>query len=520
MRDLTSRLREIVRRESASKLSTSGLGEGQAGGTGRPALPRELTYIPDPEAPGPRVGIAAALGGVNVDDAGACVMVERRYDGSRSHGRHRIESCVPCADAPIHLFDSRVQAVEGWFRRTVYFDIETTGLSGGAGTVAFLAGCGWFDGGDFIVRQFLLVGPSGEKPMLRALTDVFGDASLLVSFNGKSFDVPFMETRWAFHRSSPPTDDLPHFDMLPPARRLWSRRGLTVAEGVGWSEPESEGCSLTALERRVLGFHRQDDVPGFEIPARYFHFLRTGDARAIEGVVDHNRHDIVSLAVVMSHALWLLREGPDACREPGELMGLGRIYERADRAGDAVGAYSGPRPATMRWWPRMHSGGLVCCSGGRNGTRRLRLPGSGSSIYPLGDRRRCAPIVRRAVEALAIHHEHRARDSRDRPPVCRRTGCVGYRAGEGSHHTPHRTHRPQASSDRHGDAESARRPRQLEQRQSELRWSDRRVTGGVCRVLTRIKRLCSPVATVFITHTRIQSSAPAGGVWSGVCEVM
>jgi hypothetical protein len=80
-------------------------------------------------------------------------MIERRYDGSLSHGRRRIESCVPAEGAPIHLFDPRVSAIPDWFRRTVYFDIETTGLSGGAGTVAFLAGCGWFDNDDFVVMQ-------------------------------------------------------------------------------------------------------------------------------------------------------------------------------------------------------------------------------------------------------------------------------------------------------------------------------------------------------------------------------
>ena len=85
----------------------------------------------------------------------------------------------------------------------VYFDIETTGLSGGAGTVAFLVGCGWFEpDGDFTVRQFFMAGPSGEKPMLQAIARVFDEASLIVTFNGRTFDVPFMETRWALHRTA------------------------------------------------------------------------------------------------------------------------------------------------------------------------------------------------------------------------------------------------------------------------------------------------------------------------------
>jgi hypothetical protein len=179
-----------------------------------------------------------------------------------------------------------------------------------------------------------------------------------------------------------------------------------------WGAPrgESDGCSLAALERRVLGFHRHDDVPGFEIPARYFHFLRSGEARAIEGVLDHNRHDLLSLAVIMSHALWLAGEGPDACREPGEQIALGRLYERALRADDAVRAYEraaacGDGVTAAHALARM----AVLC-------RRQRRFEDAAAAWqrivdlPARERRHCAPLVRRAIEALAIHHEHRVRD--------------------------------------------------------------------------------------------------------------
>jgi uncharacterized protein YprB with RNaseH-like and TPR domain len=188
----------------------------------------------------------------------------------------------------------------------VFFDVETTGLSGGAGTLAFLAGCGWFENGGFRVRQFFLSGPAGEHAMLDGLAAIFDAASLLVTFNGRSFDVPLMETRWAYHRRECPTAELPHFDMLPPARLLWSRR-----------EDERTSCTLSALERSVLRFHRAGDVPGFEIPSRYFRFLRTGDSSVIQGVLEHNQHDLISLAAVMVHALQLARVGADDCETPG-----------------------------------------------------------------------------------------------------------------------------------------------------------------------------------------------------------
>lgn len=385
--DLSARLRDIVRR-----------------GSGAPAPLRELTYVPDVDGVAePAESVAGRLGGTALVDGGSCVVIDRHYEADRSHGRRSIESCVPAADAPIGLFDARVTAYPAWWRRVVFFDIETTGLSGGAGTLAFLAGCGWFDDtGRFTVRQFFLSGPSGERPMLDALARVFAEASLLVTFNGRTFDVPFMETRWAFHRTEAPTGDLPHFDMLPPARRLWGRR-----DG---ARPASEGCSLSALERRVLGFHRIDDVPGFEIPARYFQFLRTGNASLITDVLEHNRHDLVSLAAVMSHALWLVREGPEACREPDEQLALGQVYERAGDVPRAAGAYemaaaAGDATVAQPAWARL---AVMHRRAGRHEdaavawTRVLDL-------VPRG-RRVLTPVEQHAIEALAIHHEHRARD--------------------------------------------------------------------------------------------------------------
>lgn len=391
MRDLSARLRDIVARE----------------GGGRPSVPavpsRELTYVPDVAGIDSDVALAERMGGTAVDAAGVCIAIDAVYEGDRSHGRRRVEHCRPEPGRPIDVFDPRVRHVPDWARRVVYFDIETTGLSGGAGTLAFLVGCGWFDDdGAFRVRQFFLAGPAGEKPMLDALAHVFDEASLLVTFNGRTFDVPFMETRWAFHRTSAPTDDLPHFDMLPPARRLWGRRDL--------ARPDAEGCNLTALERRILGFHRQGDVPGFEIPARYFQFLRTGETSLIDGILDHNRHDLLSLAAVMSHALWLVDEGPAACREPAEQLALGQLYERTGRHDDALAAYDMAvtlgdadvkRPALARL-ALMH----------RRARRYDDAARAWQAIVDLvpPSRSRLTSIERDAVEALAIYHEHRARD--------------------------------------------------------------------------------------------------------------
>jgi uncharacterized protein YprB with RNaseH-like and TPR domain len=388
MKDLAARLRAIVR--ETRREPTVELGE-EAG--------LAVTHGPDRLEALDR--IAQALQGTFIAPEpegaahSACLVIDRDYDGTRHHGRRRIETCRVSPQAPLTLFEPRLSAVEDWASRLVFFDIETTGLSGGAGTIAFLVGCGWFEAEGFRVRQWLITGPAGERVMLDALARTLDDASLLVTFNGRTFDVPFMEMRWAFHRQSSPVDDLPHFDMLPTARRLWRRR------------EDDASCSLTALERSVLGVHRVNDVPGFEIPVRYFQFLRTGDPSLLEGVLEHNRLDVISLAVVTAHALELAEGGPQWCREPSEQLGLGHCYERKGELALALESYmlagaSDDREVRCRALERQ----AVLL-------RRQNRFGEAADAWEQllhGARRPFTSIERRAAEALAIHHEHRAGD--------------------------------------------------------------------------------------------------------------
>ncbi|HXT69612.1 MAG TPA: ribonuclease H-like domain-containing protein [Vicinamibacterales bacterium] len=390
MKNLADRLRSIVRQDH---------------GGSSPAR-RDFTYVPDVFDPAAiavdPAAAAEALGGQPLESHGGCIVIDRLWDADDWHGRRRVGTFVPNGTAPIGLFDPRTGRVADWAQRVVFFDLETTGLSGGAGTLAFLAGCGWFEGDAFRVRQFFLGSPAGEQAMLAAITEIFDNASLLITFNGRSFDVPLMETRWAFHRSDAASDGLPHFDMLPVSRRLWGQR-----EDAG-----DAGCRLSELERSILGFHRVGDVPGFEIPARYFHFLRTGDGAAVSGVLEHNRHDLISLAGVTAHALSLATDGPSACRESCEQVALGRMYERAGQPVQALVAYE------------------LAVSGSERGEREVRLQALSRLAALLGRlgrhqdaasawqgvldhaRRFGAPqtVEQRAVQALAIHHEHRARD--------------------------------------------------------------------------------------------------------------
>lgn len=288
--------------------------------------------------------------------------------------------------------DTSVPAVTSPF---VYLDLETTGLSGGAGTCAFLVGLGRFDeDGGFVTRQYLLTVHAGERALLEAVAIDLAGAGAIVSFNGKSFDAPVLETRYLFHRLEWPMARLHHLDALHCARRFWGG-------------DETASCALATLEHRVLGAPRGDDVPGFEIPERYFHFVRSGDSRPLTAVLEHNRRDLLSLAGLTARLLELVAEGPGAARDGQEALALGRIYERANLEARAR--------ASFELALVMDSSNEVRRASLRHlaiGARRARRFGEAAAWWQnLLDIPGCPPHLKReANEALAIHHEHRVRD--------------------------------------------------------------------------------------------------------------
>jgi uncharacterized protein len=235
-----------------------------------------------------------------------------------------------------------------------------------------------------------------ERRMLQAVRQAFDRAGALVSFNGKSFDAPVLETRYLFHRLEWCGGETPHIDVLHPARQFWKR----------------DDCSLVALEKQLLGHRRVGDVAGFEVPARYFQFIRTGDAQPLAAVLEHNRLDLLSLAALTARLLHITRRGPDAARDPREAIGLGRVYARAgfdDRACDAyLRALSLSRaPATAFDAARVAALRALALAYRR--MRRFDL--AARRWQELLDIRGCpAAIAAEATEALAIHHEHRIRD--------------------------------------------------------------------------------------------------------------
>jgi len=388
-----NRLREIVR-----------------GGPNRPA-PRELTCEPvsgDEAGADPRA-VGEVLGGVPIETAhGSCLVIDRRYEADRWHGQVRVADCVVEDGGALQLLDRRLPPPDAPVdpSRVLFLDLETTGLSGGAGTVAFVVGCGSFDDGAFQVRQFLLTSFAAERALLAAVADFVDPASLIVTYNGKTFDLPVMETRWLFHRMEPPFGGKRHFDMLHPARRLWRER----RPGGGWRDQGDDGgCSLGALERRLVGFDRVGDVPGFEIPSRYFQFLRTGDSRPLEAVLEHNRLDLVSLAAVVARGARLVEGGAGACANARESLAVGKMLERAGRLDAALACYrqsSDGRSPIVRADALLRLAVLM-----RREGRYEEAAGAWRRIAALDGVTPGIEAIRRyALEALAIHHEHRAGD--------------------------------------------------------------------------------------------------------------
>jgi uncharacterized protein YprB with RNaseH-like and TPR domain len=392
---LRERLRGIVRMPATSSATNRSA-----------AIPNAHSTPIDSVASSPAsrlANIPGVLGGEWRESDGArSFVVRRRFDSDSSYGRHRV---CEFADAMRHAAVSApLLGPAGAQAPFVFFDLETTGLSGGAGTHAFLVGCGWFDAdGGFVTEQHLMLDHAGERSMLRVVAGELLRAGALVSFNGKSFDAPLLEMRYLFHRLDSPCAARPHVDLLHPARRFWG----------GASE---SGCSLVNLEAQVLGARRSGDVPGFEIPARYFHFLRTGEARPLRGVLEHNRLDLLSLAGLTARAFHLLQTGPGEAASAHEALALGRLYGRAgleERADVALA-----RAVVL--CDEAPGGGLASRVRTKIDALRYRALGArrqGKYAEAAGFWRELLDVAGcpdhlacEALEALAVHHEHRARD--------------------------------------------------------------------------------------------------------------
>jgi uncharacterized protein len=274
-------------------------------------------------------------------------------------------------------------------RQWLFLDTETTGLAGGSGTYAFLVGLAWWDAGGLEVEQLFMREHSEEHSLLVALGERMTERRVLVTFNGKSFDWPLLETRYRMTRAIRPPAPRAHLDFLHPARNLWRLRLGSVR--------------LAELERHVLGWNRGADVMSELIPSIYFDFLRGGPPDPLVPIFHHNQMDLRGLAGLATRVLAVLGDPEVHGRDALELFGVSRICERR---GDAVRArtlyeksLAGELPAETGRAAQRSLARLAKRGGDLRQARELWEKMLGNSREGL-----------EAYEQLAIYHEHRARD--------------------------------------------------------------------------------------------------------------
>ena len=321
-------------------------------------------------------------------EEGACYVSTAYRALDELHAGERLgDALAACTDSLAALAgDAALSGID--LARTAFLDTETTGLMGGTGTYAFLIGVGRFVDQGFQVRQFFMRGPGEERVQLAEVADWIAPCTSLVTFNGRSYDMPLLATRCTLHRRPAFLVGAPHLDLLPAARRLWRLR--------------LESCALTALEREVLGLARQDDVPGWMIPYRYFRYQQDGDARPLVGIFEHNALDILSMVSLLSRVARVYRQPDEALAHAEDWFSLARAYERAGEPARALAACRRaldqglPAESAARAWEAM---GLIARRAGDWPTatgiwRELTEAEANRRLYPF--------------EELAKYWEHRA----------------------------------------------------------------------------------------------------------------
>src|SRR5467141_3557749 len=226
----------------------------------------------------------------------------------------------------------------------LFLDTETTGLAGGTGTYAFLVGLGWWNAGGLQVEQFFMRDFSEEHSLLHELSGRLAERPVLVTFNGKSFDWPLLESRFTMTRSITAPKLAAHLDLLHPARALWKLR----LGSVRLVELERQ-----VLDARTLGWHREEDVLAALIPQHYFDYLRGGPAEPLAAVVRHNQMDLRGLAALVGKIDALLRSDEGAEAESLDLFGLSRYLQRR---GESQRAHSACTQAIDLGLPKEYDG--------------------------------------------------------------------------------------------------------------------------------------------------------------------
>ncbi len=315
---------------------------------------------------------------------------ERLYERHRRHGSMDISSLLELPDdllGPLSGGEAPSAPVSRW----AFLDTETTGLAGGSGTYAFLIGVGRVTPEGFRVRQFFMRDYGEEPSLLWALAEHLAEFDTLVTYNGKTYDQPLLETRYRMARARPPFSRLAHLDLLHGARRLWKLR--------------LESCRLVDLENQILGVEREGDLPGEMIPYVYFEFLRTQQAWRVVPIFHHNAVDLLTTACLTGIVPFAFRE-PGAARfvHGADLVGIARWFAHAGEREQASGLM---RRAIGLGLPD----NLLFRTMWDMAALEKRLGRADAALTVIADLAASPnPYRMQAFEALAKHYEHRERN--------------------------------------------------------------------------------------------------------------
>jgi uncharacterized protein YprB with RNaseH-like and TPR domain len=287
-----------------------------------------------PPAPASLLDTSSLPGHVVENELGRYFLSEKLFPLHRRHGSLEFSRLAEMTGELLSRV-SRGELPSAPVSRWAFLDTETTGLAGGTGTCAFLVGVGAVEPSGFRVRLFFMRDYDEEAAMLSGLAAFLSAFDVLVTYNGKAYDAPLLETRYRLARQRTPLERLAHLDLLFAARRLWRLR--------------LESCRLLQLEYEILGVEREGDLPGELIPHCYFEYLRTREAFKLVPLFHHNVTDIVTLAALTAVVLPAFAAPAEAPLHHGEdLLGLARWLRRHGEADHALALYRRALERDMR----------------------------------------------------------------------------------------------------------------------------------------------------------------------------
>lgn len=333
------------------------------------------------------------------NDGGEHFVAVTNHVAGHVHGTRSLNSALTVSPAALAVIGNDADLAGLDISTAAFIDTETTGIAGGTGTHAFMVGAGRFtSSAGFEVRQFFMRDFDEEESMLSSLAEWLDGVSALVSYNGKSFDIPLLRTRFITSRLRVNLDDMPHLDLLHAARRLWKRR-------LG-------DCSLVNIEGQVLGVERHGDVPGSVIPQLYFDYVRSRDARPLVPAFSHNVTDVLSMVTLTTVACEMTEGAEEHCAHPDDRLSLARLYFRQGEMRRVVA----------------HASQVLDDVTVKDTAQREAMYLTGFSFKKLAEWKESSLVWSRLIEAfpdelvprieLAKYHEHRSRDLGQAACVC------------------------------------------------------------------------------------------------------